>query len=292
MRTNHICSTDADVNTLIRNLFLNVLLVLGILVTFLVTSNVVSAATIHGDIYSVTLDQELNARIEINTMPKQVLISKDGSYKFSVPTGNYTITTVSRDGFSKESISVVDSEGDYVIDIVLEPTLYNPGATFSEIENITNDSDIGQYITDEQTTQNYPWTLIIILAAVFLSIVYFVWKIRGKWNAKKQKSEKQQTGIKTHADQSRIRKKTIRVLRNDKKQEKKRIEEPDAFSDEYSMNVLSIIKKEKRMTQKELRKQIPLSEGKVSLMLTHLEDDGKIRKIKKGRGNIIIFVKD
>jgi len=269
-----------------------VLLVLGILVTFLVTSNVVSAATIHGDIYSVTLDQELNARIEINTMPKQVLISKDGSYKFSVPTGNYTITTVSRDGFSKESISVVDSEGDYVIDIVLEPTLYNPGATFSEIENITNDSDIGQYITDEQTTQNYPWTLIIILAAVFLSIVYFVWKIHGKWNAKKQKSEKQQTGIKTHADQSRIRKKTIRVLRNDKKQEKKRIEEPDAFSDEYSMNVLSIIKKEKRMTQKELRKQIPLSEGKVSLMLTHLEDDGKIRKIKKGRGNIIIFVKD
>jgi len=46
-----------------------------------------------------------------------------------------------------------------------------------------------------------------------------------------------------------------------------------------------------RTTQKEVRKQIPLSEAKISLMITELEHKGKIKKIKKGRGNIIILNK-
>ena len=41
------------------------------------------------------------------------------------------------------------------------------------------------------------------------------------------------------------------------------------------------------MTQKEIRKNIPYSEAKVSLWITELESDGKIKKIKKGRGNVI-----
>jgi uncharacterized membrane protein len=48
------------------------------------------------------------------------------------------------------------------------------------------------------------------------------------------------------------------------------------------------IKKEKRTTQKELRKKFPLSEAKVSLMVSELEEKGLIKKFKKGRGNIII----
>ena len=52
--------------------------------------------------------------------------------------------------------------------------------------------------------------------------------------------------------------------------------------------VIKIIKKEGgRISQKELRKHFPLSEGKVSLMVTDLESRGLIEKIKKGRGNII-----
>ena len=43
-----------------------------------------------------------------------------------------------------------------------------------------------------------------------------------------------------------------------------------------------------RMTQTELRKQLPYSEAKISLMLSDLEDRGLIKKIKKGKGNIII----
>ncbi|MGV8141478.1 MAG: DUF7343 domain-containing protein [Candidatus Woesearchaeota archaeon] len=41
-----------------------------------------------------------------------------------------------------------------------------------------------------------------------------------------------------------------------------------------------------------MRRHIPLSEAKVSLIISDLEDKGNIRKIKKGRGNVLIFVKE
>ena len=62
--------------------------------------------------------------------------------------------------------------------------------------------------------------------------------------------------------------------------------------DDGLKNLIDIIKKENgRTTQKELRKQIPLSEAKISLMIAELEHKGVIEKIKKGRGNIIILKK-
>ncbi len=48
------------------------------------------------------------------------------------------------------------------------------------------------------------------------------------------------------------------------------------------------MKKGGRVTQKELRGEMKCSEAKVSLMLDDLEDRGYIKKIKKGRSNIII----
>lgn len=54
--------------------------------------------------------------------------------------------------------------------------------------------------------------------------------------------------------------------------------------------VINIIKSQGgRTTQKEIRKNMPLSEAKISLIISELEDNGTIRKIKKGRGNIIIL---
>lgn len=54
--------------------------------------------------------------------------------------------------------------------------------------------------------------------------------------------------------------------------------------------VLSIIKSESgRITQKDLRKRLNLSEAKVSLMVAELQSLGKVKKIKQGRGNIIIL---
>ncbi len=47
-----------------------------------------------------------------------------------------------------------------------------------------------------------------------------------------------------------------------------------------------------RANQVELRKKLPYSEAKVSLMLSDLENRGLLRRIKKGRGNIVVLTDD
>jgi len=54
--------------------------------------------------------------------------------------------------------------------------------------------------------------------------------------------------------------------------------------------VIEIIKNHgNRTTQKEIRKELNLSEAKVSLIITELEAKQKVEKIKKGRANVIIL---
>jgi uncharacterized membrane protein len=68
------------------------------------------------------------------------------------------------------------------------------------------------------------------------------------------------------------------------KEERKNIELPDDLKELYDI----ILKKGGRTTQKDLRKEVIYGEAKVSLMIADLEDRGLIKKIKKGRSNIII----
>ncbi|MFH2028317.1 MAG: winged helix-turn-helix transcriptional regulator [Nanoarchaeota archaeon] len=69
---------------------------------------------------------------------------------------------------------------------------------------------------------------------------------------------------------------------------------PEVKPEPISQNndILKILDEEGgRTTQKEIRKKIPLSEAKISLMISELENDGVLKRIKKGRGNVIILNK-
>lgn len=77
------------------------------------------------------------------------------------------------------------------------------------------------------------------------------------------------------------------IVKKRKKQQTKLVS-----SDDVKQKIFEIIKKEKRILQKEIRKRIGMSEAKVSLVVAELEAEGKIKKIKKGRGNIIIYKHD
>ena len=70
-----------------------------------------------------------------------------------------------------------------------------------------------------------------------------------------------------------------------------RKEEFYADDDKELNKIYSLIKSRRRITQREIRKNSLLSESKISLIITQLEKEGKIKKIKKGRGNIIILNK-
>lgn len=61
-------------------------------------------------------------------------------------------------------------------------------------------------------------------------------------------------------------------------------------SPEETFDIIKVLKKNNgEMMQKDIRKKIPLSEAKISLMISELVKEEKIEKIKKGRDNKIVL---
>src|SRR3989344_3943634 len=206
------------------------LLLLFILILLIIPNAL--AAVIQGKIYDLELNRLDNIIVEINTIPKQRVISQNGEYFFNVPKGDYAINVralINEFVYSaSENISIID-DGEYIIDLFL----------FPELENISN-INIGDNKENKKNIIVYIGIFIIVL------IIFFAFKI--------------------------VRKKKV---------------SPE--TDEDMDNIYNIIKKEKRVTQKEIRKRSILSEAKISLIIAQLEKEGKIQKIKKGRTNIIIL---
>lgn len=78
-------------------------------------------------------------------------------------------------------------------------------------------------------------------------------------------------------------------LEEEKNEESKEVIGESSDLDE----LIEFIKEEGgRTTQKDIRKKFGLSEAKISLMITELEHKNKVKRIKKGRGNIVILEKN
>ncbi len=223
-------------------------------------ANLASAATIHGNVYDLSLKKLSNVKVEINTLPKQVVIAKNGSYSFNVPSGAYEINAkLMRKSTVLASVQeniTVGQPGDYVLDLIL----------FPDIEDGVEDINID--VNGEAFESSNKISIIAIAAILSILIAAFF----GIYFIKKNKNQKQATKKWHYAEQK---------------------EETPKETESYGLNqIVKIIEQEGgRATQKGIRKQIPLSEAKISLMIAELEHKGIIDKIKKGRGNIIILKK-
>lgn len=255
-------------------------LFLSISILLILSSSLVSAAVISGTVYDLALQQEYDVVVEIDTVPRQLMVAKDGTYLFNVNPGNYTLHAYTALSESAEAILVAD-DGEYVLDIVLEDNILDPTGGISLIDS---EIDVSSSIPSNARAVRIGiillWALaavLLLLAIVFVSyvlIIKFI-KFRKETTSSKPVAHKPVTQV-TEQEAIKVTAKTALAK----------------VEDEYESKILDMIKKEKRTTQKDIRKEIPLSEAKVSLILTDLEDKGKIRKIKKGRGNVLIFVKD
>ena len=240
--------------------------------------NMVSAAVISGSVYDLSLNKESDAIVEINTLPRQLFVSKTGDYAFNVNPGKYILYAHTSTSESSESV-IVDDDGNYTLDIILEEKL-----TYIPKDLLSNDSDIA-------VSTNLPpsgkmsiegtilFSILILIVATSMLILIFV----NNKNLLISRSMLINRNSKVTAVAASTSLHNVHV--------------PKTLSsiehiDEYESKVLEIIKKDKRVTQKDVRKAIPLSEAKISLIISDLESQGKIRKIKKGRGNILIFVQD
>ncbi len=85
-----------------------------------------SPATIHGVVYGWDTFEPLdNAVVEVNSTPFQSMVAKYGIYSFELAPGAYTIkASYYQNGslsYSAEETITVDSEGNYVLDLLLLP---------------------------------------------------------------------------------------------------------------------------------------------------------------------------
>jgi uncharacterized membrane protein len=253
-----------------------------LMVFVLALCELASAATLHGKVYDIELNELNNVVVEVNSVPQQRYVSKDGAYSFSLNTGDYELTaTYTLDEAHKySSIDKVSikNQGEYVYDLFLMPDFE------ADEEGLANEPDIVDIdsVVDEKSSSNSSTIIIIvIIAVIFLLALYFIFGKRKK----KQQKEEIEEAEKAEEEAEELVEKT-KAPPKKHKAAKEHIETEDNDLDK----LVDIIKKEGgRMTQKEIRKQIPLSEAKISLMITELEHKGTVEKIKKGRGNVIML---
>lgn len=226
----------------------NIALVLPVLLVL--ASSMVLAANIEGTIYDIELDTVKNAIVEIDTVPTQSFVSKNSTYSFEVPVGDYTITARHEQGVVQEQVTIKE-DGRYNIDLILFPD-------FSEEVELLEESDldVGTAYTEEPNYSLYYLLGSVVVLAVLIAVIF---SYKKKLETKLKEEIKEIRAIKTEED-----------LEKDLKE------------------LVAFIKKEGgRTTQKDIRRNFPQSEAKISLMISELEHKGKIKKIKKGRGNII-----
>lgn len=240
----------------------------GLLITLLLVFSVmilsesVQAATVHGKIYGPGLDIVKNAMVYVNSTPRQNMVSPDGTYSFTLPQGDYTIEAIYASKgillYDRETINL-PSEGDFTSDLILFES--------PDIENISFDEQelrmIEELLKEKPKTN---WLLIAGIAAgaiIIAAVIFFVYKRRKKPKVRKAKR--------------RFRAKALKQT------------EEKPVGDEVMAKAMEILKRERRVNQKDLRKEIGVSEAKLSLVIADLEAQGKVQKIKRGRGNIILY---
>lgn len=237
------------------------ILVAVLIVSAVATVSQVQAARIYGNIYDTNIELLENVVVSVNSTPKQTLIAADGAYSFELAPGNYMIEAIYSGKeiiYTKENI-IIAAEGSYVLDLILFETLEIEELEFDEsdvalIDNFFNEAQKGPGARD------IALTILFIALIIAGSITYLIFRHK--------KLKKGKTRLK-----------------------KRKVKEKIPSPDETLNKVINFIRKEKRTTQKEVRKQLGMSEAKVSLLVTDLEDRKIVRKIKKGRGNIIIYNK-
>ncbi|HLC65641.1 MAG TPA: hypothetical protein VJI46_05980 [Candidatus Nanoarchaeia archaeon] len=232
--------------------------IISILSALIILMAGVEAATIHGNVYDLNLDKLDNVVVEVNSEPKQRMISKDGWYSFTLNPGNYVITATYKENatqLSAEELVTIKEEGAFVLDLFMFPDIGEEQGLINESEEIS----VGDEVVDGSEIIRLAWIAAFVIFGISVLGIAAL-------------------GIYMY----RQKKKTAEV--------KKAIESGEL--DEELNELLEFVRKEGgRATQKDIRKNFPQSEAKISLMVTELEHKGYLEKIKKGRGNVIILKK-
>ena len=213
------------------------------------------ATTIEGELFEwETLQKAEGVIIDVNSEPPQRVVAEQGAYEFEIGFGAYEIVAMQFVNgelarIARETL-IVKSEGSFTIDLVLKQ------ATEDDLAEIKGKGFEAELFNEQSDI------LPPSLGVVGGVLIVYILLLRRK---RKKKAEGKNTEV-------------VGV-------------EASEQLDKYAMEVLDVLRRSgNRLTQKELRgKCESCGEAKISLVLAELEAMGKIKKIKKGRGNIIIL---
>lgn len=214
-------------------------------------------ATVHGTIYDLwTFTPLENVWIKVysDSTLEHSELTRDGTYSVSIPAGSYTIKAEYYSGpilvyDAEENITLQENEN-LLLDLIMFPT-------FEENE-LPENYDIIPEEEEAETGAEFLWLglIAVLIIVVAVAIIFYHRKIS-------RPVEKEVAA----PPPARV------------------VGLPDDLKE-----VLDIVRESGgRINQLELRQKLPYSEAKVSLMIADLEDRGLVRKIKKGRGNIIVL---
>ena len=258
-----------------------------ILISFLIFALwafTVQAATIEGVVYDFALIRVDQAIVEISSNPLQRMVAVDGRYSFEVAPGNFTLKAeeVRNQMVSANASQVlfIPSEGHFNLDLILSPIIE---MSDDPIEEVDLEGLFPKDQSFNQSKADFPWSDKGLLSlALILAIAAGFWEWRRRQRKGMANKPPSQESAPSISDQHFTSDQPLSSSINNNGSVKR----PDL------QELIQVLTKEDgRATQRDLRRQLPFSEAKVSLMLTELEHDGVVKKIRKGRGNIIILQK-
>ncbi|MBS3059752.1 MAG: hypothetical protein J4224_05010 [Candidatus Diapherotrites archaeon] len=238
------------------------------------------AATISGTAFEwYTLEPLQNIIVEINTTPKQTDVAIEGTYSFSISTpGNYTLTAQFFENNKLkyeaiETITLESGDGNFVVDLIMLPALGEDEFLFEDFNELGLDFEGTQTPNDSGFLKAITAGLALVLIA--LALFFAGARIRRKKITETKTVKESEMAVGSDSE------KPISGRQPGK-------EAGDALSSEAT-EALEVLKRYGgRLTQLELREKLPYGEAKASLVVAELEHAGKVKKFKKGRGNIII----
>ncbi len=239
-----------------------------LLIIFLALLTLLRAATLFGGIYDADSFSKLNntiIKIEGQSMTTQLIVNSP--YSVEIPEGRYDLTAAHYkegkiDYIIKENVFVNSSQTKF--DLVLIPYelyLLTPKAN----DNIANVSGNDIALTPSKNEKPFDYIQIVLAIVVILVVAYFAFSKKTETENRKTETDIQGSEPKTE----------------------------DYLPDKEARELLKILREnEGRMYQKELREILNWSEAKMSVTITELEIAGVLKRIKKGRDNMLKLLKE
>ena len=208
-------------------------------------------ATLSGMVYDLDLDVVDKAIVEINTTPQQRMVTVNGTYTLELDPGSYRLRAYLSQG------DEFNTEEHIVVPV-------SNGKYVLDLFLFYDFNDSSEDPLDLTVEEDLSWgagTISIVVVLVILILIILV--IIVLYGARKQ---------------------TVSVSSVP--------EQREPLDTKLRAQVLDLLKTNNNMmTQKELRKRIPYSEAKISLIIKALEEEGIVTKQKQGLVNVLRLVK-